>query len=73
MRFELTRAEPIELAVQRLNHSATSSPLWLFFWQNNFFLNQVNTDNHFYKISLLYAKNVHNFWYVHKMFDSYSQ
>jgi hypothetical protein len=25
MRFELTRAEPIGLAVQRLNHSATSS------------------------------------------------
>jgi hypothetical protein len=27
MRFELTRAEPIGLAVQRLNHSATQSYL----------------------------------------------
>ncbi len=27
MRFELTRAEPIGLAVQRLNHSATQSCL----------------------------------------------
>ncbi len=27
MRFELTRAEPIGLAVQRLNHSATQSAI----------------------------------------------
>ena len=29
MGFEPTRAEPIGLAVQRLNHSATSSPQML--------------------------------------------
>ena len=38
MKFELTRAEPIGLAVQRLNHSATSS-LWQQFLQNIFFHN----------------------------------
>ena len=32
MGFEPTRAEHIGLAVQRLNHSATSSLVW---WENN--------------------------------------
>ena len=35
MGFEPTRAEPIGLAVQRLNHSATSSYCWkepIIFW-----------------------------------------
>ena len=36
MGFEPTRAEHIGLAVQRLNHSATSSLMW---WENTFMNN----------------------------------
>ena len=35
MRFELTRAEHIGLAVQRLNHSATSSDMSLSLFDDN--------------------------------------
>ena len=34
MRFELTRAEHIGLAVQRLNHSATSSDTFKHLFEN---------------------------------------
>ena len=39
MGFEPTRAEPIGLAVQRLNHSATASYIFYFNLNTNFKLN----------------------------------